>query len=287
MKRQMGLQAGAKFTALTILLFALYAVDFVKGRWAETVMTAPLALLVMALLDTAVLTMATHRLRYNSWQLTGAIFLLFYGVKTFLVGIEAVYLSDVLTPLMARSLFLNGLIVAALFTPVAVHWTAHKRVVTTAKAARPTLRTAAGWLGRLLLAGILYLVLFIAGGLLLFTPIANVLDPVGAAAYLAGFSAPDWLPLFIIARGAIWALLALPVIRGLNGRFWPNGLLLGLLFAVLMADNLLVPATIPATMRVAHFIELFVENMLFGLALVWLMGQPRRHRVLTPSFSAD
>ncbi len=277
MKRPMWFQPGAKFTALTMLLFALYAVDFVNGRWAEIVATAPLALLVMALLDTAVLTVAIRHLHYNGWRLVGALFLLFYGVKTFLVGIEAVYLSDVLTPPMARSLFLNGLIVAALFIPIAVRglgcWTGDKAV-------RPIPRTITGWLGKLLLAGILYLFLFIAGGLLLFTPIANALDPAGAAAYLAGFAAPDWLPLFIVVRGSLWALLALPVIRGMNGRFCPNGLLLGLLFAVLMADNLLIPSTIPNMMRVAHFIELFVENVLFGLALVWLLGRPRRQQAV-------
>ncbi len=291
MKMKMWLELGAKFAALTIILFTLYAIDFVNGRWGDMMTTAPLMLLVVALLDTAVLTMAIHRLRYHGWQLAGAIFLLFYGVKTFLVGIEAVYLSDVLTPPMARSLFLNGLIVAALFTPIAVRgfgrWTGNTPAVVPAKTTKPTLRIAVRWLGRLLLAGILYLILFIAGGLLLFTPIANALDPIGAAAYLAGFSAPDWLPLFIIIRGSLWGLLALPVIWGLNGRFWPNGLLLGLLFAVLMADNLLLPTTIPAAMRVAHFIELFVENMLFGLVLVWLLGWPRRQQVLAPSFRAN
>lgn len=83
-------------------------------------MTAPLALLVTVLLDTAVIVLFAQRPRFDGWKLVGVIFVLFYGVKTLLVGIEVVYFSEILTPAMARGLFINGLIVAALFSPTAV-----------------------------------------------------------------------------------------------------------------------------------------------------------------------
>jgi len=272
-------QFAIKFLALTALLFVLYAVDFLNLTWSETVLSAPFILLLVAALDTAVVAAAMRRLHTGGWRLVGAIFLLFYGVKTFLVGLEAVYLTDVLPPPLARSLFVNGLIVAAVFAPAAV-WLLGRRQASaeldaTAEGARRTPRTVARWPGRLLLAGVLYFILFVAGGLLLFRPLATALDPVEAAAYGAGFEAPAWLPLFIVARGILWALLALPAIRGLGCRSWANGLVLGLVFAVLMANNLLFPGDIAPTMRAAHFVELFVENLLYGLLLVWLVG-PRR-----------
>lgn len=268
-----------KVLALAALLLVLYAVDFINLTWSETLASAPLILLLVALMDTAVLSAAILRLRYHGWRLVATVFLLFYGVKTFLVGLEAVYLSDVLPPALARALFLNGFIVVAIFAPVAVwtlgRWTAATAVPSSCAAA-PAPPSALRWLARLLLAGLIYFILFIASGLLLFTPIANALDPVEAATYSAGFQAPAWLPLFLIARGILWALLALPLIRGLpvgsgsGSHFLTNGALVGLLFALLMANNLLFPGDIAPTMRAAHFVELFVENFLFGLALVWL-----------------
>lgn len=266
----------SRFTALVLLLALLYAIDFLNLAWSETARTAPLILLLVALLDTALLSAAVCRLRASGWRLAGIVFLLFYGVKTFLVGIEAVYLSDVLTPALARSLFVNGLVVAGVFSPVAVwalgRWAARGDELVQ-KGTGPSPRSIAGWLGRLLLAGILYLILFIGGGLLVFTPLANALDPVEAAVYSAGFEAPVWLPLFLVARGMLWALLALPAIRHLGRRSWVNGLLLGLVFAVLMADSLLFPGEIAPAMRAAHVVELFVENLLYGLVLVRLLGE--------------
>lgn len=267
-----------KFVALALLLALLYALDFLNLAWSETTRRAPLILLLVALLDTAVLNAAICRLRASGWRLAGMVFLLFYGVKTFLVGIEAVYLGDVLTPSLARSLFVNGLIVAGVFSPVAVwvlgRWQGRDGEIGQAGTALAA-RSAAGWLGRLLLAGTLYLILFIASGLLVFTPLANALDPVEAAVYAAGFEAPAWLPLFLVARGMLWALLALPAIRAVGRRSWRNGLLLGLVFAVLMADSLLFPGDIAPSMRAAHVAELFAENLLYGLALAWLLGRPK------------
>lgn len=270
------LMRAAKFAVLVLLLALLYAVDFLNLAWSETARTAPLILLLVALLDTAVLSAAICRLRAGGWRLAGIAFLIFYGVKTLLVGIEAVYLSDVLTPSLARSLFFNGLIVAGVFSPAAVWVLGCWQVdIPAQEGMGPVRRSAAGWLGRLLLAGILYLILFIGGGLLVFTPLASALDPVEAAAYAEGFEAPAWLPLFIVARGALWALLALPAIRALGQRSWRNGLLLGLVFAVLMADSLLFPGDIAPAMRAAHFGELLVENLLYGVVLGWLLGRPK------------
>lgn len=271
-----------KVLALGALVFGLYTVDFINLTWSETLLSAPLILLLVAIMDAAILSAAILRLRYYGWHLAIAVFLVFYGVKTFLVGIEAVYLGDVLPPDAARSLFLNGFITAAIFSPIATwtlgRWT--RTAVLPSRPIAPTTRSLLGSLGSLLLAGLIYLILFIAGGLLVFTPVANALDPLEAASYSAGFQAPTWLPLFLLVRGALWALLALPLIRGLpagrgsGSSFWAShartGALVALLFAILMANNLLFPGDIAPTMRAAHFAELFVENFLYGLVLIWL-----------------
>lgn len=265
-----------RIVALALFLAVLYAFDFLNLAWADTARTAPQVLLLVALLNTVVLSALICRLRASGWRLVMIVFLLFYGTKTFLVGIEAIYLSDVLTPSLTRSLFLNGLAVAAIFSVLAV-WALGRWRSAVAEgasaAAMLTPRAIFGHLGRLALAGVLFLVLFIGGGLLIFTPLAHALDPVQAAAYSAGFEAPVWLPLFVVARGMLWALLAMPAIRALGRRSVSSALLLGLVFAVLMADNLFFPGEIAPAMRAAHVVELFVENVFYGVLLVWLFGQ--------------
>jgi hypothetical protein len=282
-----------RFVALVGLLFVLYAIDFYNLSVSQTVRAAPFALFAVAFLDTAVIVAAISRLRYTGWRLIATVFLFIYGLKTFLVAIEGIYLSDVLTPAMVRTLFINGLIVAALFAPAAVwafgRWTAGERTgkKTEVYGELYEPRSFIGWGLRLAVAGIAYLLLFIAGGLLVFTPVAAFLDPAQAAAYSAAFEAPVWLPLFVIARGALWALLALPAIHGLTGSFWTQALTIGFLFAVLMADSMFLADTLPGAIRIGHFVELFAENFLFGLVLVRLLRQRPKEQVLAPSFSGD
>lgn len=269
-----GLTRWVRYGVLAALLFVLYAIDFIGLSLSDMVRTAPLLALLAAVLDTAAIAFVAWRLRLRGVWLGLAIFLLVFGLKTFLVGIEAVYLSDVLPPELARALFVNGLIVAAVFAPAAV-WLLPAAGDAEAAGFVFAPKTAAAWLGKLLLAGVIYLVLFIAGGLLLFTPLANALDAAGAAAYMGGFEAPAWLPLFVLARGILWALLALPAVGGFGERSWTAGLALGLVFALLMANNLLFPGEIAPAIRTAHYVELFVENLLYGLALVWLFAPER------------
>lgn len=271
-----GVSKWARYGVLAGLLFVLYAIDFVGLSLSDMVRTAPLLVLLAAVLDTAAIAFVVSRMRLQGRRMGVAIFLLVFGLKTFLVGIEAVYLSDVLPPAVARALFVNGLIVAAVFAPAAV-WLLPAGTGDGRQAEGLVFapKTTPAWLGKLLLAGVIYLVLFIAGGLLLFTPLANALDAAGAAAYTAGFEAPAWLPLFVAARGMLWALLALPAVGGFGERSWGAGLALGLVFALLMANNLLFPGEIAPAIRAAHYVELFVENLLYGLALVWLFAPER------------
>ena len=97
----------------------------------------------------------------------------------------------------------------------------------------------------------------------------------------------------------LWAALTLPVIRMMRepalpvpsvaegslskepalslpkGRWWETGLAVALLFSVLMGANLLRPTGLPVGLQVAHLVEVFGENLLFGWIVVWLLH--RRH----------
>ena len=80
----------------------------------------------------------------------------------------------------------------------------------------------------------------------------------------------------------IWAVLTLPVIRMMKGRWWETGFVVALLFSVLMGANLLRPIGLPIGLQIAHLIEVFGANFFFGWIVVWLLHRRRgRNGVIT------
>ena len=83
------------------------------------------------------------------------------------------------------------------------------------------------------------------------------------------------LRLFQTVRGAVWILIALPVIRMLKSGFLGTAVTVGLLFALLMNAQHLIPNQhMPAGIRAVHFIETASSNFIWG-ALVSLMIRGR------------
>ena len=79
-----------------------------------------LALLVVSCLNTVLLSYLIIRSRWAGLKLIGAIFLIFFGVSTFMPQIETAYFITRLPSGMLPRLFLAGAITAALFSPLAV-----------------------------------------------------------------------------------------------------------------------------------------------------------------------
>jgi len=84
------------------------------------------------------------------------------------------------------------------------------------------------------------------------------------------------LPLWQMARGIIWVLIALPVIRMMKGRAWEAAVALGLLFSLVMNSAHFMPNPyMPPAVRLGHFIETASSNFIWGMFIVWLMH--RKH----------
>jgi hypothetical protein len=72
----------------------------------------------------------------------------------------------------------------------------------------------------------------------------------------------------------LWVALALPVIRMLKGRWPETAIALGLLFAVVMNAQLLLPNPyMPEPVRMAHLLETASSNFIFGVLIGWLLTQ--------------
>ena len=122
----------AIITAIRFLAVALvYLVCFVvvSGALLSTTTEQPtladagatlLALLAVSLVHAAVWTYIIRRSRWSGWKLVMTVFLVLYGVDTLMPQIETAYFVTRLPPGMLPRLFIAGLIVAAIFAPLAV-----------------------------------------------------------------------------------------------------------------------------------------------------------------------
>jgi hypothetical protein len=100
------------------------------------------------------------------------------------------------------------------------------------------------------------------------------------------FESASWLEPFQALRGVLWALLALPVIRMLKGSWQECAIVVGMLFAVLMNSQLLLPTPLmPEAVRMTHLIETASSNFIYGYLIVWLLH--RHHSSLPDLFRSS
>ncbi|MHA1547506.1 MAG: hypothetical protein ACTSYE_01100 [Alphaproteobacteria bacterium] len=246
---------------------------------------AAVALLFASALEVVVLSYAIVRSRWSGWRLVGAIFFVFFGVKVFQTLIEAVVflqeLADIIPPELTPILLAQGLITTALFSPLAV--------VTLGKMTRddeiqPTnsrlVMPWTEWSWKLAVIAVIYVAVYLSFGALVFRSLVG--DAVFQE-YYGDLQLPAWFIPFQLLRGLIWVVLVLPVIRMMKGSRGEAGVAVALLLSVLISAQLFVPGDImPDTIRLAHFVEVFSSQFVFGWIVVWLFH--RHHENLKQLF---
>ena len=266
---------GLRFTiaglVLAGFLYALLSWDFVGRTASGTFRSQPFGLIAVALADAAVFTAFGVRSRSAGWRLGASVFLVFYGVTYGLTALETVYVPNVLPPSSLSSLLANGAIVAGAFSAALVVLLGRaKRAAAQPTGAEPS--TSRLGFGRVGIAALVYLLLFILVGIVVYDPLARVMDSSALAAEQGAIPASAASLVFLIEllRGGLWTLLAIPAIHSLPTPWRANGLLVGLLFAVPVAGAVGLSTTIAAGLVPAHIAEIVVENLLFGVTLAWL-----------------
>ena len=266
-----------KVVVLTIILFVC---DFISATIAgvgDAAFGASRAAVIVAMLfvaavETIVVSYAIVRSRWSGWKLVATIFVVFFGLKYFQSLIEAVVFLQVFVDIMPAeimpNLFLQGLIVAVLFSPLAV--LIHGKLRPGMEPSQPNDRLVMPvrqWAWKLAVIAIVYVIIYLAFGALVFRPL------VGEAfdQYYGDIQLPVWFVPFQLLRGLVWVALALPVIRMMKGSRQETGVAVGLLLALLIGTQLFVPtAFMPESIRMAHFVELVSSQFLFGWIVVWL-----------------
>lgn len=273
-----------KLIAATVLYFVCFSI--ISGALLSHAAPQPgpeevgatlLALVVISFLNAAVLAYVILRSRWSGWKLIVSLFLVSFGVNTFMPQIETAVFVTRLPPGMLPRLFLAGAILAAVFTPLAVLIFGKARSSMGQPTERPTLRMPATmWIAKLSIIAIAYVIIYFTFGYFIAWQSAAVRayygggDPGSFIAQITNeFYARPSLFLLQALRGLLWAALALPIIKMMKGRWWEAGLAVALLFGVVMSSQLLLPNPLmPPAVRLAHLVETSTSNFLFGWLVV-------------------
>lgn len=246
---------------------------------------ALLSLLAVCFLQVVVMTHLVLRSRWSGWRLVATVFVVFYGVMTFMPQIESAVFLNRLPPGTLPRLLLMGALVAAPFSALAVLILGKRKAVAVDTGPNSRLvMPPSEWAWKLAVIALVYLILYFTFGY--FIAWKNPAVPVyyggtdpGSFFAQMGTVIRDtpWLIPFQILRSMFWVALALPVIRMLRGRWPETAVALGSLFAVMTAPLLLPNPYMPEPVRMAHLVETGSSNLIFGAFIGWLLAQ--RHLI--------
>ncbi len=242
-----------------------------------------LLLLLVCFLNTLVLSYLILRSRWHGVKLMATIFIVFYGVMTVMSQIESAVFITKLPSGVLPKLFMMGVLIAGPFSILTVLILGKRKAAPSDEQTQRLSMPAREWawkLGALVLA---YVILYFTFGYFIAWQNPAVREYYGGAdaggffAQMADIlSNQTWLVLLQMLRGLMWIALALPVIRMLKGARWETALAMGLLFAVVMNAQILLPNPyMPETVRMTHLLETATSNFIFGGLLGWLL-YPRR-----------
>jgi hypothetical protein len=200
-------------------------------------------------------------------KLFGAVFLAIFSLNVLLTQSEALFFLDWPAADIARTTFfltLKAAIVAALATlafrspqPVSPSRVADSQAWTTGR-----------WARNVAACAILYVLLYIGVGLLIWPGIRTFYESQQMSV------PPLLMPLLGLVRGILYVVLVLPLMRSVAAPRWQVSLSMGLMFPVLAgAFGLLLPNPVmPEAVRLLHMVEISWSNFVFGLiagAIFW------------------
>lgn len=240
------------------------------------------ALLIISLLYSILFGYLLIRSHWRGWRLAGAIFILYFGVETFMTQIETLYFNDAvnMAPSMLRDVILSGALRALIFAPLAV------LIFNKWKIKTDTHRNFSAPEGLWKSIGILaavYVAVYLLFGYwvawqweavrLYYTGSPDILPFFTHMANLFFFQDTFLIP-FQFIRGVLWALLALLWVSMITGKRWEIAILTGVTFAALISLPLgLFPNPyMPPLVREAHFYELVSSMLVYGAISGWMLS---------------
>lgn len=280
-----------KVIALTVALFVCFVLasavlgDQGNAQTSSDAGSAVITLLAVCCLNTLVLISVIVRSRWTGWRLIAAIFLVYFGVTTFMSQIESAVFITRLPPGILPRLFLMGALIAAPFSVLAVSILGklRARTVDTENNQR-LIMPASEWSWKLGVIAIAYVILYFTFGYYIAwrnPAVREYYNGTDPGSFFAQFGNvlrdTPWLVPFQVLRAMLWTLIALPVVRMMKGSRPETALAIALLFSVVMNSQLLLPNPyMPDAVRMAHLVETALSNFIFGFLIGWLLSRRRK-----------
>jgi hypothetical protein len=276
----------ARVFALTIVLFLCFALGSaiaMRGvvQSPQSGGSAVLTLLLVCFLQTVGISYLVLGSRWSGWRLIVAIFLIYYGVTTFMPQIEsAVFLTRLPAGVLPR-LFMMGFLIAIPFSGLAVIILGKRKGAGQPITDDSPLPTRAGeWLWKLAIIAAVYVVLYFTFGYFIAwqSPAVRAFyggtDPGSFFAQMQTVAGnTPWLIPFQVFRALCWTGIAVIIIRVLQRSRLEIAVVVGYVFAVVMCAPLLLPNPyMPEPVRMAHLVETVSSTFIFGLFIGWLLA---------------
>jgi len=226
-------------------------------------------MLLSRFLIAAVLAYTTLRARWSGTQLVCAIFVVFFGVQTF-VNISQAFLMlpGRMTAQVAALLAAHGFLVALAFSFVLVAVMGRMWRATAVPESRRLHLPAREWLWKFGASAAVWVGLYV---------LAQAFVSSGVRAFYASEGLPPWWELVMLQTGRALLVVAfvLPIIKMLEGGRIEAGLTVGFLLCILggVAPMVLPSAILPDQVRLAHVIEGGATNLVYGYVVGHLFSR--------------
>ena len=247
--------------------------------------TAFFALAAFSLVTAAVCSWLIARSTLFGWRLVGALFLVYFGLGTFLLQVESViFLPRHLPPGFVPRLFAMGALIGAVFAPAAAWIHGRRRApAVPAPAASGLLLSPGEWAVRLgWLAAVYVALYFLAGYFIAYRnpEVVAYYDDVDAGSFVAGMHrlwvSMPWIFPVQALRGMLWVAFVVPFIVSFRGRSWELPILFGCTYSVWLVMLFAPNPYMPESVRMSHFAATTSSNFVFGCLVGASFARARR-----------
>ena len=254
------------------LIYPLFRVD-ISGMEMPGLKAVLSGMIVMGLIQVFTLSLVAGRSRLGwkslGWLLSGILFV----INHLLNVIESlVFMRNILSvPFQMAGLvegvissLIMGFAAARLLGPAAGGALRDSGFIRSKKLILPW----AGWT-------VLWFLIYFCAGFLIPNAVEGVMDYYFGESGAMDIGLVPLGYLMQIPRASLWILTAIFLLSGLKGTWTEKRLITGLVFALLMSSNLLIPNFVmPDLVRLSHLPEILFANLLWGFLLA---GNLRKH----------
>ena len=239
-------------------------------------------MLILGLINTVLIIGIIVSSRWYGWRLALLLALAYYGSFTFITQVETWYFLTDLTvsPKLLPRLFLMGLSIPFIYIPLAIlicnKWKKREVIIGYKNMLMPFKQL----LLKLGILAVTYLVIYWLAGYFIAWQNPELRAFYGSPGDIAPFfehtfdtfSDSPSLILLQLARGILFAAIAIPIILGSRVKPWLTGLLVAFLLAIPHLSHIMPNPLMPiASVRLSHMVETATSTFIFGLIIVWLL----------------